>query len=202
MVDGLTGIHRVVAFVVMVIGVTLVGCSSIKDGLTATQEWYAARRAEWRKAKEAEYKRLAALPPAEVVKSPDAGISKCARSSADLFNEVQKKMKAYVEFVENCREYTGFVNDIQYCVEEAGRSREAACKKVIAEVQAADAKLPEDQKLWPMIKRSAAAAEEFGTKDELDVILDLDSRVMKLRDWLAKKQDELQELRERERTGA
>lgn len=191
------GVHRVQALVVMAIGFALVGCSSIKDGLTATQEWYAARRVEWRKAKENEYKRLATMPPVEEVESPDHGISQCARQSADLFNEAQKKMKAYVDFVENCREYTGFINDIQYYVKEERLLRDEACRKVVAEVKAADAKLPDDQKLWPRIKRSAAAAEELGPKDELNVILGLDSRVVELRNWLVKKQSELLELREK-----
>lgn len=199
MADILIGAHRVATLAAVVIGVALVGCSSIKEGWTATQEWYAARRVEWRKAKEKEYKRLATMPPAEVVASPDGGISQCARFSTDLFNEAQKKMKAYVDFAETCREYTGFVNDIQYYVEEEKMSREAACKRVVAEVRAVDVKLPDDQKLWPRIKRSAAAASELGPKNELNVILGLNSRAVKLRSWLVKKQSELLELRKRER---
>lgn len=199
MVERLIGVHRVLALAAMAIGFALVGCSSIKDGLTATQEWYAAQRVEWRKAKENEYKRLAAMPPVEEVESPDHGISQCARQSVDLFNETQKKMKAYVDFVETCREYTGFINDIQYYVEEERLSRDEACRKVVAEVNAADAKLPDDQKLWPRIKRSAAAAEELGPKNELDVILGLNSRVVKLRNWLAKKQSELLKSRKKEK---
>ena len=122
---------------------------------------------ERREAYAKEYERLAALPPAEVVQSPNKAISDCAKLSCDLFNEVQPLMKAYATAVENRREYTGFMNDVRYYVEEEGMSNKDACKKVHDAVIAADAKLPADQKVWPKIQKGIVAANQLDPKKQL-----------------------------------
>ena len=125
---------------------------------------------ERREAYAKEYERLAALPPAEVVQSPNKAISDCAKLSCDLFNEVQPLMKAYATAVENRREYTGFMNDVRYYVEEEGMSNKDACKKVHDAVIAADAKLPADQKVWPKIQKGIVAANQLDPRSSLPIL--------------------------------
>lgn len=122
---------------------------------------------EQRAAYEEEYARLASLPPARPVMSPNRDIANCARLSCDLFNEVHPLMKAYVASVENCREYTGFMNDVRYVKDTEGLSEAEATKKVAAEVIAADANRPDDQKLWPKIATGIRAANELDPKAQL-----------------------------------
>jgi len=105
-----------------------------------------------------EYARLAALPPAERIHAPDKTIDDLGRLSCDLFNEVHPLMKAYVAASETHREYIGFMNDIQVCVQEEKLSNEEACKKVSAAVMAEDANRPADQKVWPRIVEGINAA--------------------------------------------
>lgn len=122
---------------------------------------------ERREAYQKEYSRLAALPPAQMVQSPNPDIANCAKLSCDLFNEVRPMMKAYVDKTESNREYTGFMNDIQYYVKEEKMSEKDACKKVADAVIAADADRPDDQKVWPKIKKGIAAANELEPKKQL-----------------------------------
>jgi len=130
------------------------------------------RRAAYQK----EFERLSNLPPAVAVASPNKAITKCAKLSCDLFNEVQPLMKAYVAKVESNREYTGFMNDVQYYVKEEKLSNQEACKKVKDDVVAADANRPDDQKVWPKIKRGIAAANELDPKKQLAQIAILVAR--------------------------
>ncbi len=153
-----------------------IGCSTVKESWRATQDWYAEQQVKWREAQEEEYRRLASLPPAEVVASPNPAIAMCARQSCDLFNVAQPKMLAYVAKTETSREYTGFMNDIKYLVEEKKMSEQEACRKVADAVIAADANRPDDEKVWPKIQRGLAAAKLLGTKSERDQMLGLSRR--------------------------
>lgn len=135
---------------------------------------------ECRAAYQNEYARLAALPPAEVVSSPNFDVSNCARLSCDLFNEVHPLMKAYVDKTESSREYIGFMNDIQYYVKEEKMSEQDACKKVIDDVMAADATRPDDQKLWPKIQKGIAAVNELDPKNQLVKIAVLTARNLEI----------------------
>jgi len=65
-----------------------------------------------RDAYEKEYARLSSMPPATLVVSPNREVANCAKSSCDLFNEVQPLMKAYVAKTESSHEFTGFMNDV------------------------------------------------------------------------------------------
>ncbi|MGN0832194.1 MAG: hypothetical protein ACI4RD_00930 [Kiritimatiellia bacterium] len=134
--------------------VLLSGCS------TMTME---ERRAEYAK----EYAALAALPPAQRIVSPNRAVDDCARLSHDLFNTVQPLMKAYVSSVENSYEYAGFMNDVRYYVEEEKLSVQAACRKVVDAVVAADANRPADQKVWPKIQKGIVAANALEPKKML-----------------------------------
>lgn len=122
---------------------------------------------EQREAYAKEFNRLSSLPPAERVHSPNREISRCAMLSCDLFNEVHPLMKAYVAAVESSREYTGFMDDIRYYVDEKKMSNQEACKKVYNDVVAADANLPADQKMWPKIQKGILAANELDPKKQL-----------------------------------
>lgn len=133
-----------------------------------------------REAYQNEYKRLAALPPAQMVASPNPDVANLAKMSCDLFNEFQPMMKAYVDKVETSREYTGFLNDVRYYVEQEKMSEADACKKVAADVQAADAKLAADQKVWPKILRGYAAVGELDVKSQLVKIAALVARNQKI----------------------
>lgn len=136
--------------------------------------------AERRAAYQEEYARLAALPPAQMIVSPSPEISNCAKLSCDLFNEVHPIMKAYVDKTETNREYTGFMNDIKYLVEEEKMSEQDACKKVAEDVIAADANRPDDQKVWPKIKSGIAAANELDPKQQLVKIAVLIARNLEI----------------------
>ena len=122
---------------------------------------------ERRAAYQEEFERLESLPLAQQVASPNKEVSGCAMLSCGLFNEVQPLMKAYVAKVESNREYTGFMNDIRYCVEEEKLSNADACKKVTDAVLAADVSRPDDQKLWPKIKKGIDAVNELDPKKQL-----------------------------------
>ena len=154
----------------------LIGCSTVKELTSSAQEWYSAQQVKWRERKEKEYKQLVALPPAQMIVSSHPGIASCAQASCALFNEAQSKMKAYIAFAETSHEYVGFVNDIQYYVEEEKLSAQEACAKVKSAVLAADAKLPEEEKVWPKILRGYAAASVLGPQNELSRIAALSSR--------------------------
>lgn len=123
-----------------------------------------------RDAYQREYARLSALPLATPVISPNRNVANCARLSCDLFNEVHSLMKAYVAKTETCREYTGFMNDVQYYVDEQKMSNQEACRKVADEVIAADANRPNDQKLWPKIQRGIVSVNELDPKKQLATI--------------------------------
>lgn len=170
--------------VVLLAGMMFTGCSTVKQWSADVQDWYSAKQLEWREARQKELKQLAALPPAQmVVVSPKPDITNCAitnaicaKLSCDLFNMAQPKMKAYIAFAETSREYTGFVNDIQYYMEEEKLPVQEACKKVADAVKAADAKRPDDQKIWPKIVKGVNAARTLGTENQLAPIMELSSR--------------------------
>ncbi len=144
-------------------------CACVSGCFTTSPE---ERRAAYQK----EFERLSNLPPAVAVASPNQSIAACAKLSCDLFNEVQPMMKAYVAKVESNREYTGFMNDIQYYVKEEKMSDKEACKKVTDDIVAADANRPDDQKVWPKVKRGIAAANELEPKKQLAQIAVLVAR--------------------------
>lgn len=122
---------------------------------------------EQRAAYQEEYDRLASLPPARRIFSINRAVNDCGRLSYDLFNLVHPMMKAYVAKVETCREYTGFMNDVRYYVEVEKLSNQAACKKVRDAVIAADVNRPDDQKIWPKIRKGIIAANELDPKKQL-----------------------------------
>lgn len=143
------------------IGIAIISIGTIVAGcLTMSPE-------ERRAAYQEEFERLASLPVAQQVASPNKDVSGCAMLSCGLFNEVQPLMKAYVAKVESSREYMGFMNDIRYCVEEEKLSNADACKKVMDAVLAADASRPDDQKVWPKIKKGIDAVNELDPKKQL-----------------------------------
>ena len=145
----------------LTIGMAIVSIGTIVAGcLTMSPE-------ERRAAYQEEFERLASLPVAQQVSSPNKDVSGCAMLSCGLFNEVQPLMKAYVAKVESSREYTGFMNDIRYYAEEEKLSNADACKKVMDAVLAADAARPDDQKIWPKIKKGIDAANELDPKKQL-----------------------------------
>ena len=131
---------------------------------------------ERREAFQKEFERLSNLPPAVMVASPNKDVANCAKLSCDLFNEIHPLMKAYAAKVESNREYTGFMNDIQYYVKEEKLSNQEACKKVKDAVVAADAERPADQKVWPKVQRGIAAANELDPKKQLVQIATLVAR--------------------------
>ena len=144
-------------------------CACVSGCFTTSPE-------ERRAALQKEFERLKSLPPAVMVASPNKDVAKCAKLSCDLFNEVQPLMKAYADKVETSREYIGFMNDIQYYVEDEKLSNQEACKKVKDSVVAADANRPNDQKVWPKIERGVAAANELDPKKQLAKIAILVAR--------------------------
>lgn len=136
--------------------VIFTGCATGRDSGQPDRDF-------WRK----EYARLAALPPGRMVVSSDPHIAGIARTSCDVFTEVQSIMKAYVDKTESSREYTGFMNDVAYYVKEEKLSNADACKKVHDAVVAADANRPADQQVWPKIAKGIAAANELEPAKQL-----------------------------------
>jgi hypothetical protein len=129
-----------------------------------------------RDAYQKEFERLSSLQPAAPVASPNRDVANCAQMSCDLFNEAHSLMKAYVAKTEANLEYTGFMNDVQYYVDEEKMDAKAACKKVADDVIAADAQRPDDQKLWPKIQKGIAAANSLDPKKQLAQIAILVAR--------------------------
>ena len=115
-----------------------------------------------------EYARLTALPPAERVHAPDRSIDDLGRLSHDSFNEMHGVMKAYVAASENHREYVGFMNDVQCCVQEEKLSNEDACKKVADAVIAEDANRPADEKVWPKVVEGINAVNALDPAKKLE----------------------------------
>ena len=151
--------NKLVAVSALALSVSLVvGCATTRD------------------AYQKEFERLSSLPPAAPVMSPNPDVANCAKFSCDLFNEVQPLMKAYVAKTEASLEYTGFMNDVQYYVDEEKMDAKAACKKVADDVIAADANRPDDQKLWPKIQKGIEAANSLDPKKQLAQIAILVAR--------------------------
>ncbi len=146
----------------------MTGCSMLEPAKLSPEE----QRAKYQE----EFTQFAALPPAKMVASPDPDITKCARLTCDLFNEMHPLMKAYVAKVESSREYTAFMNEVRYCVEEEKLSNQDACKKVYDAVIAADANRPDGEKLWPKIHQGIIAANELDPKKQTAQILVLIAR--------------------------
>lgn len=155
--------RSLVLFVAALVGLMVTGC------FTMSPE-------EQREAYQKEFARLAALPPAGQVATPDPDLANIAKLSCDLFNEVQPMMKAYAAKVESSREFTGFMNDVQYYVKEEKMSEKDACKKVMDDVVASDAKRAEGEKVWPKIQKGIAAANELDPKKQLVQIATLIAR--------------------------
>ena len=192
------------------ISALLVGCSTIEKEWEEAQQRYEERQVKRREAQEKRFKQLAALPPAQMVAvAPGRDITSsakytvkegkgkkekvvvvpvdcpkvnalCAKASCDLFNEAHRKMKAYITFYENCRECVGFMNDVQYFVEEEKLSQKDAYEKVAKSVMAADAKLSADEKVWPKIQKGLMAAKTFGSGNEMSQVLALRSRQIEI----------------------
>ena len=139
--------------------VLMTGCSTMLPAKMSPEE----QRAKYQE----EFARFAALPPAQLVFSPHPAVANCARLSCNLFNAVHPMMRAYVAKVETSREYTAFMNEVRYCVEEEKLSNEDACKKVYDAVVAADANRPDSEKLWPKIQQGVAAANELDPRRQL-----------------------------------
>ena len=189
---------------ITVVGIALAGrvffgCSTMKEWSASAQEWYETQQLKRREAQEKEYKRLAALPPAQVVvQSPSKEISICAKQSCDLFNVAQPKMRAYIALTENSYEYRGYINDVQYYIEEEKMSSADAQKKVRDAVIAGDAKRPDGEKVWPKIVKGAEAARQFGSESEFKQFLalrashlEIEARLVKIIQNLFKLRKEL-----------
>ena len=163
---------KILAF--LLAGVIFAGCSTI-------QEWYETQKLKWREAQEQEYRRLAALPPAQlVVQSPRRDIAICAKESCDLFNVAQPKMRAFIALTENSYEYRGYCNDVQYYIEQEKMSSAEAQKKVRDAVIAGDANRPDGEKVWPKIVKGAEAARQFGFASEREQFLALQVRQLEI----------------------
>jgi len=178
--------NRVWGSVFLLASVFCTGCSTIKSWSNSVQEWHAANQVKRRNQIAQEFKRLASLPPAQLIVSPDPEIADCAKLSCALFNDAQVKMKAYVDFTETAREYTGFINDVQYYIKEEKLSSQDACKKVVDAVIAADAARSESEKLWPRIKRGCVAARALGPQNQLALISGLHERWFEIHKRLGK----------------
>ena len=163
----------------MLIGLSAIALVGI-TGCSSLSEWYDAQLLQWREAQEREYRRLAGLPPAQAVQSPNRNIAFLAKQSCDLFNMAQPKMRAYIALTENSYEYNGFVNDVRYYIENEKMTEAEAQKKVYDAVIAADATRPDDEKVWPKILKGAAAARQFGPQSERDQMMALLSRSIEI----------------------
>ena len=187
--------HKLMMFSLSALaGVMLAGCSTLS-------EWYDTQLLKRRAAKEAEFKRLADSPPAQVVKSPRKEIAIRAHESCDLFNVAQPKMKAYIALTENSYEYRGYINDVQYYIEEEKMSSAEAQKKVRDAVIAGDASRPDDEKIWPKIVKGAEAARQFGSEAEWKLFLalrlqqiEINAKVVKICKAFYDRQKELKKL--------
>ena len=174
--DKLKGISVIVLSVVI-----FIGCDTMKEKWAETKEWYETQQLKRREAQEKEYKRLAALPPAQVVvQSPSQDIAICAKQSCDLFNVAQPKMRAYIALTENSYEYRGYINDVQYYIEEEKMPSAEAQKKVRDAVLAGDANRPEGEKVWPKIVKGAEASRQFGSEAEWKQFLGLRVRHLEI----------------------
>ncbi len=179
-----------------------IGCTTMKEKWNEAKEWHETQQLKRREAKEKEYKRLASLPPAQVVvQTPSREIAVCAQQSCDLFNVAQPKMRAYIDLTENSYEYRGYVNDVQYYIEEEKMSSADAQKKVMDAVIAGDANRPDGEKVWPKIVKGAEAARQFGSEAEgkqflgLNIrYLEINARIVKICKGLYDRQKELKKL--------
>ena len=179
--------HKSIAvFATAFCGMAFTGCNTMSEYWKSTQEWYETQQLKRREAQENEYKRLAALQPAQVVFTPSRDIAICAQQSCDLFNVAQPKMRAYVALTENSYEYRGYINDVQYYIDEEKMSRDEAQKKVRDAVIAGDLNRPEEEKIWPKVLKGAEAARQFGTESESKQFLALRASHLEIEARLAK----------------
>ena len=136
--------------VAVIVGVFITGCA------TMTREDIAK-----------EYERVAALPPAERILSPNKQVDDVARLSFDQYNFCHPLLKEYVAATTNHREYTGFMNDVQFLMKSEGLSEEDAMAKVCALVQEEDKARPDAEKVWPRIEAGWAAADALDPAKKL-----------------------------------
>ena len=155
------------------------GCASMRNAWHQLEDEYEAMELRQAQKLREEFERLSALPPATPVPSPHRDVANSARLGCDLFNDAHSYMKAYVAMSETSLLYQGYLNDAKACAEEEKISMQEAYKKIAAEVVAADAKRPDDQKIWPLIEKSIAAANVLSTKTRST--LDLDNQITNLK---------------------
>ena len=142
-------VHLAVA---VVVGAFIAGCASTREAV------------------ENEYKRVAALPPAERILSPNKTVDDVARLSHDVYNSSHERLKNYTAATENHREFTGFMNDVKAVMEEEKLSEKDAMAKVCALVQEEDKARPDAEKVWPKIMTGWAAANALGPEQQLTEI--------------------------------
>ena len=123
--------------------------------------------ASTREAVQKEYERLTSLPAAEQVVSPNKQVNDVGRASSDLYNVCHAKLKNYVAATENHREFTGFMNDVQFVMKNEGLSEADAMAKVCALVQEEDKARPDAEKVWPRIVKGWAAANALDPAKQL-----------------------------------
>ena len=114
-----------------------------------------------------EYERVAALPPAKRILSPNKQVDDVARLSFDLYNYCHPLLKNYVAATTNHRQYTGFMNDVQFVMKNEGLSEADAMAKVCALVQEEDKARPDAEKVWPRIVKGWAAANALDPAKQL-----------------------------------
>lgn len=133
---------------IKILAVCAVGASLLTGCFTMSREEVAK-----------EYERLTSLPPAARILSPCKPVDDVARASYDLFNFVQPLLKEYVAATTNHREYTGFMNDVQFVMKDENLSREEAMKKVVATILEEDKARAEADKVWPKVMIGWQAAD-------------------------------------------
>ena len=172
--------------------IALIGC--FVGGCESIQQWYADQQVKWRESRQKEYQELSKLPPCQPIASPDKKIAALGKLSSELLNVTVPMMRAYVTQVEVSREYTGYINDIQYLITEKKVDSKEACAQVTREVMEADKSLPEEEKIWPKIKKGILAAKTLGTQEGHKRILQIEDRRITIASDVGKIQSALYKL--------
>ncbi len=116
-----------------------------------------------------EYERLAALPPATMNRCPaDRALDSLGVAVSQHYNFAHKLMKEFVGATENRRAYLGFMNDIEYYVQEEKMEEPAAMAKVVKDIQDADKQIADPkEKVWPKVVEGIKATNALQPEKKL-----------------------------------
>ena len=149
---------------------------------------FATGCASARNAMQEEYQRFAAQAPQPVVRCKvDKPIDDLGVAVGVNYNFAHKLMKEFGDATANHREYIGFLNDVNYYVEEEKFDEKAAFEKVKNDIIANDAKIEKaEDKVWPRVVAGIKATDALKLESKLQEIIPVIAANLKMVESISK----------------